>query len=333
MRAILRDRYGEPDVLRVAEIPRPTPVGDEVLVKVEAASLNTADMEHLRGHPRVARVGTGLGRPKSPRMGLDVAGRVEAVGPEAERLAPGDEVWADLFGFGHGSFADYVCAPERAFTAKPAGVSFEEAATIPHSGLLALQAIDVRGVRSGDEVLVNGAGGCVGPLAIQIAKARGAVVTGVDHPDKLGLLRTAGADRVVDYTRTDVTRHRGRYDLVVDIAATQSPIRFRRTLKEKGRYVLIARGLGGFLQAAALGALTSPLGSRRVGVFGWVPNRRSDLETLGRMIGAGEVRPIIDRRYPLEEVPDALRHLTDGAASGKLMIIPDQTERTDRSKT
>lgn len=329
MKAILRDRYGSPDVLGVAEVDRPAPSGDEVLVRVEAASLNTADLDHLRGIPRVARVGTGLGRPRSPRTGLDVAGRVEAIGPDVTELRPGDEVWADLFAFGHGAFAEYVCAPERAFSPKPTGATFEEAAAVPHSGVLALQALTARGpIQPGQEVLVNGAGGCVGPFAVQIAKALEATVTGVDHTAKLDLVRKAGADHVVDYTREDVTRLGQRYDLIVDIAATRSPLRFLPALAPRGRYVLIARTLGGFFRTVVMGGLVTLLTSKRMGVFGWSPNRRPDLNTLARLIDTGRVRPHIDRRYPLEEAPAAFRHLAEGAALGKLVIVPG-TERKD----
>lgn len=325
MKAILRDRYGSADVLRLAEVDRPAPTGDQVLVEVVAASLNTADVDHLPGYPRAARLGSGLRRPRSPRVGLDVAGRVVAVGPEVAELRPGDEVWADLFGFGHGAFAEYVCGSERAFSPKPAGATFEEAAAVPHSGVLALQSLAAGGpIRADAEVLINGAGGCVGPFAAQIAKAMGAVVTGVDHADKLDMLRAVGVDHAVDYTREDVTRSGGRYDLVLDIAATRSPLRFRRVLKAGGRYVLIARSPGGFVRALVLGGLTSMVGSRRIGAFMWVPNRRQDLDTLGRLIEAGKVRPILDRRYPLEGVPAAFRRLADGTARGKLVVVPDR---------
>lgn len=330
MKAILRDRYGSPDVLRVADVDRPEPFGDEVLVRVEAASLNTADLDHLRGLPHLARLGTGLGRPRSPRTGLDVAGRVEAVGPDVTELRPGDEVWADLFAFGHGSFAEYVCAPARAFSPKPTGATFEEAAAVPHSGVLALQALTARGpIQPGQEVLVNGAGGCVGPFAVQIARSMGATVTGVDHGGKLDLVRKMGADHVVDYTRDDVTRSGRRYDLIVDIAANRSPLRFLRAMTPRGRYVLIARTLGGFARAAVLGGLVTLLTGRRMGVFAWVPNRHRDLEVLARLIDTGEVRPLLDQCYPLEEVPAAFERLAEGAARGKLVVIPDPT-RTER---
>jgi NADPH:quinone reductase-like Zn-dependent oxidoreductase len=322
VRAVLKQGYGGPEILSVAEVPTPVPTGDQVLVRVEAASLNTADLDHLRGIPRAARLATGLRQPRSPRVGLDVAGTVQSVGPEVTGLRSGDGVWADLFQYGHGAFAEYVCLPEKAFTPKPAGITFEQAATAPHSGLLALQALTARGPIRDQEVLINGAGGCVGPFAIQIAHAMGATVTGVDHTDNLQVMRRAGADRVVDYTDEDVTRHRARYDLVVDIAATRSPLRFLRALTPGGRYVLIARSVGGFIRAATVGALVARIAGKRVGVFNWAPSRRRDLEALGRLIQEGRVQPLIDGRFTLAEVPEGFRRLEAGYLRGKAIVIP-----------
>lgn len=322
MKAIQKASYGPPDILAVAELDKPEPVGDQVLVRVEAASLNTADLDHLRGIPRAGRIGVGLRAPKHPGVGIDVAGRVEAVGPDVDALQPGDEVWADLFQYGHGAFSEYVCLPEKAFTPKPSGINFEQAATVPHSGLLALQALTSRGPIRGQEVLINGAGGCVGPFAIQIARAMGATVTGVDHTDKLELLHRAGADRVVDYTEEDVTRHKARYDLIVDIAANRSPLRFLRALAPDGRYVLVARSVGGFIRAASVDALVAKAAGKKIGVFSWAPSRSVDLETIARLIEQGKVRPIIDRRFCLEEVPEAFRRLEAGDLKGKALVIP-----------
>lgn len=326
MKVVLKQGYGGPEVLSVAEVPNPVPSGDQVLVRVEAASLNTADLDHLRGIPRAGRIATGLRQPRSPRVGLDVAGTVQSVGPGVSGLRPGDGVWADLFQYGHGAFAEYVCLPEQAFTPKPAGISFEQAATAPHSGLLGLQALTAGGPIRGGEVLINGAGGCVGPFAIQIAQAMGATVTGVDHTDKLDVIRRAGADRVVDYTDEDVTRHRARYDLVVDIAATGSPLRFLRALTPGGCYVLIARSVGGFIRAATVGALVARIAGKRVGVFNWAPSRSGDLETLGHLIEKGKVRPLIDRRYSLDGVPEAFRRLEGGSLCGKAVVVPGESE-------
>jgi NADPH:quinone reductase-like Zn-dependent oxidoreductase len=323
MKAIVRDRYGSPDVVHMGEIDTPAPGDDQVLVRVHAASLNTADSDLLRGRPRVARLGTGLRRPKTRRVGLDVAGRVEAVGRTVTALRPGDEVWADLFAFGHGSFAEYVCAPATAFAPKPTSTTFEEAATVPHSGVLALQGLMGKGpIRPGERVLINGAGGCVGPFAVQIAKSYGAEVTGVDHTGKLDMLRAIGADHIIDYTREDFTRNGQRYDLILDIAASRSILHYRRALSADGRYVLIARSLGGFLQAVLLGACISLASSKRMGAFTWVPNKREDLDLLNELLEARRIKPLIDRRYGLEEVPQALRHLEQGRARGKLVVTP-----------
>jgi NADPH:quinone reductase-like Zn-dependent oxidoreductase len=323
VRAAVRDTYGSPDVLRLAEIDTPVVGSGQALVRVKAASLNTADSDHLAGRPRIARLGTGLRRPATERVGLDVAGTVEEVAPDVTGLRPGDEVWADLFAHGHGSFAEYVCAPATAFAPKPAGVTFEHAATVPHSGILAYQGLRAGGaIRAGDSVLIIGAGGCVGPFAVQIAKVDGAEVTAVDHGGKLDLLRKLGADHVVDYTREDVTTTGRRYDTILDIADTRSVLRYRRCLQPGGRYVLIARRLSGFFAAAVLGGLITLVSSRRMGVFAWRPNERAGLDTLSGLLEQGLVSPLIDRRFPLAEVADAYRYLQAGHAQGKVVITP-----------
>jgi len=323
LKAILKDRYGSADVLRFAEVDKPIPATGQALVRVHAASLNTADSDHLWGRPRIARIGSGLRRPATGRVGLDVAGTVEEVGPDVTGLRRGDRVWADLFGYGHGSLADYVCVPANALAPMPAGVSFEVAATVPHSGVLALQALRAGGaIRPGHRVLINGAGGCVGPFAVQIAKAAGAEVTAVDHEGKLDLLRQVGADHVVDYTREDVTTNGQHYDLILDIAAMRSVLRFRRCLRPGGRYVLIARTLSGFFEAAVLGGLVTLLSSKRMGVFSWRPNERAGLALLAGLLEQGSIRPRIDRRYRLADAAEAFRHLQSGKARGKVLITP-----------
>ncbi len=324
MRAVVHDQYGSSEVAELIDVEVAQPIGDQVLVRVHAASLNTADLDQLKGMPRIIRLGIGWRRPKTRRIGLDVAGRVEAVGPGTVALQPGDPVWADLFSHGHGSLAEYVCASESAFNPIPDGVSLDEAATVPHSGALALQGLRGKGgIAAGDRVLINGAGGCVGPFAVQIAKSLGAEVTGVDHTDKLEFVRSLGVDQVVDYTEQDVTRSGEAYDFILDIAATRPVFSFRRCLRPGGRYVHIARSLGGFFWAVVVGGLVSLTGSKRMGVFGWVPNKSQDLADLGRLIEAGKVRPVIDRRFDLEQAPKALRYLEDGRARGKVLIIVD----------
>lgn len=322
MKAVRRHSYGPPDVLEVVDVDTPEPIADQVLVRVAAASVNTADLDLLLGVPRAGRVLSGWRRPKSPRVGVDVVGRVEAVGPEAKTLSVGDEVWADLFQYGGGAFAEYVRLPEKAFTPRPAGLVAEVAATVPHSGLLALQAVSAAGQLADKNVLINGAGGCVGPFAIQIAKARGATVTGVDHTGKLDLMREAGADDVVDFTRQDVTRGADRFDVVVDIAATRSPLRFLRILTPRGRYVQVARSLAGFISTATIGAFVAKLAGKKIGNFNWVPSQDADLKVMAELIESGQVQPLIDRRYSLDEVPAAYQDLVDGTLRGKAIILP-----------
>lgn len=323
MKAIVRDRYGSTDVLKLEDIDQPTPGDHEVLVKVRAASINTADIDQLTGSPRAGRLFTGIRHPRSRRLGLDMAGEVEAVGAGVSRFAPGDAVWADMFPSGMGAFAEYVCAPEKAFHRKPDGLSFERAAAVPHSGLLALQALGARGgVRSGDRVLINGAGGCVGPFAVQIAKARGAVVTGVDQGDKLDMVLSLGADRVIDYTREDFAKRGIRYDFILDIAARRTLLTHWRALEPGGTYVQVSRTLGGFMRAAIFGGMVGLGSGRSMGVFRWEPNRKEDLDRLAGMIARGEVTPLVDRQYSLEGVAEAMRRQGEGRARGKLIITP-----------
>jgi len=321
MKAIVRDRYGSPDALQLREIDKPVVGDDEVLVQVRAAGVNMADVDYLRGQPYIARLGTGLPRPKNRVLGLDVAGTVEAVGSNVTRFQPGDEVFGDLTEHGYGAFAEYACAPEDAFAPKLAGLTFEEAAAVPQAGVMAVQGlVDKRRIRPGHEVLINGAGGGVGPFAVQIAKSFGAEVTGVDDPGKLDLVRSIGADHVIDYTREDYTTSGRRYDRVLDVAANRSIFDCRRALKPKGRYVVIPGSIARLFQAMLLGPLISTVGSRKMGMLMWKPFKREDVAILTELIEAGHVAPVIDRRFPLSEVAEALRYQEEGRARGKLVI-------------
>ena len=320
MRRWTRDSYRGLDALRTETVPVPEPGPGQVLVRIVASSVNTADLEHLEGRPWLSRIGTGLRTPRDRVPGFDAAGVVAAVGPGSVPLRPGDRVWADLFSRGAGAFAPFVCAPAAAFAPLPDGVPFEAAAGVPHSGLLALQALTAGGgVRSGSHVLVNGGGGCVGPFAIQLAKHFGAEVTAVDDGARAELMRAAGADHVVDHNRSDVTRGTERFDVVVDIAAHRSFLAFRRILAPRGRYTLIARDVRGFVAAALLGPVLG--GRRRIGVFGWEPNRRRDLDTLGTLLANGALRTITDRTFPLAEARDALEHVRERRAVGGKVVL------------
>ncbi|MFZ0015414.1 MAG: NAD(P)-dependent alcohol dehydrogenase [Acidimicrobiia bacterium] len=321
MKAIVRDEYGDPDVLRIAEIPAPTPAPGEVLVRVHVSSVNTADLDQLLGKPRIARLGTGVTGPRSGRLGLDLAGVVEAVGSEVTRFVAGDRVWADMFSSGTGAFAEYVCAKESSFVPLPQDLSFTDAATIPHSGLLALQGLGVAGgVRSGQRVLINGAGGCVGPFAIQMAKARGAHVTGVDEGPKLDMVQSLGADEVIDYQRDDFSRPGSRFDYILDIAARRTLVAHMRALANNGVYVRVARNLGGFFSAAVFGGLLTGVTSKRLGVFTWKPNREADMAQVAAMVADRSLTPLVDREFTLDSVPEALQYLIEGRARGKLLV-------------
>jgi NADPH:quinone reductase-like Zn-dependent oxidoreductase len=323
MRALVHQVYGSPQRVELAEKTPPAPGPGEVVVRVVASSLNTADLDKIHGRPRVIRLFTGVGRPRSPHVGLDLAGTVEQVGAGVTVDRPGDRVWGDVFDLRQGAFADYVCVPAGSLAPMPAGLDFEVAATVPHSGILAVQGLRAQGgVKPGDRVLIVGGGGCVGPIAIQIARSMGASeVTGVDETAKLGLMREAGADHVVDYTVEDPIGTGQKYDFILDIAQARSVLRYRRALTEGGRCVLIARTLGGFIGAALAGGVTSLAGGKRVGIFAWKANHRDDLDALGRLLVSGELEPIVDSRVSLEETPGALQRLDQGMTRGKVVVL------------
>jgi NADPH:quinone reductase-like Zn-dependent oxidoreductase len=257
-------------------------------------------------------------------MGIDVAGVVEAVGPLATRFKPGDEVFADLFSYGQGSFAEFVCAREKAFESVPAGMSFEVAAALPHSAVLAVQGLRLRNGRMpqpGDRVLIDGASGNVGPFAVQIAKSMGAEVTGVCSTDKMDLVRSLGADHVLDYTKVDYTKAAERYDWIVDTDSHHAIFRVRRALRPNGVYVTLGGTTVPIFASMILGPLMSIVGGKWSGLLlWWKPFNRDDVATLVELIGAGKLRPVIDRRYPLSEIVAALRYVGDGQARGKVII-------------
>jgi NADPH:quinone reductase-like Zn-dependent oxidoreductase len=323
MKAAVCHRYGPPDVVELTEIERPEPTGDQVLVEVRAASVNRADLDGLTPRPQFVRLFVGLRRPRNPRVGIDVAGTVVAVGPDAIRLKPGDAVFADLFGSGQGTFAEFVCAREKAFQTMPAGMSFEAASTLPHSAVLALQGLrlrDGRTPRPGDRVLIDGASGNVGPFAVQIAKALGCEVTGVCRTEKVEFVRSLGVDDVIDYTATDYTRTGQRYDWIVDTDSHHSTLAVRRALRPGGVYVT----LGG-TDAALLGALIAPIVGRATGhrmglLLWWKPFHVPDVDRLKELIAAGQLEPKIDRVFPLDDVVEALRWVHDGHSKGKVVV-------------
>jgi NADPH:quinone reductase-like Zn-dependent oxidoreductase len=324
VKAAICDRYGTPDVVRLEEVETPTPGQGEILVRVQAASVNRADLDGIQPRPAFVRAFIGLRAPRNTSLGIDVAGTVEAVGPGVTRLQPGDRVFSDLFGQRHGSFAEYTCANESKFERIPDGLSFEEAATLPHSGILALQGLRLRRgrtIKPGDKVLIVGASGNVGPFAVQIAKSMGAEVTGVARTSKLDLVRSLGADHVIDYTTTDYTATGERYDWIVDTDSHQSIFKVRRALKDHGVYVTLGGTAWPILGALIVGPLLSIRGGKYSGLLlWWKPFHPPDVARLGAMVSAGTVRPVIDRRFGLDEVVDALRWVNDGKARGKVVL-------------
>ena len=325
MKAAIRERYGPPEVVELRDIDRPVPADDQVLVRVRAASVNRADLDGLTPRPQFARTFMGLRAPRNHRIGIDVAGVVEAVGADATRFKAGDEVFADLFSFGQGAFAEYVCAPERAFQSMSPGMTFEGAATLPHSAILALQGLrlrDGRSLRPGDKVLIDGASGNVGPFAVQIAKSMGAEVTGVCSTAKLDFVRSLGADHVIDYTEVDYTTTGERYDWILDTDSHHSILRIRRALKPDGVYVTLGGTSVPIFAALIVGSLISLASRKSTGLMlWWKPFRAEDVATLKELIAAGKLKPVIDRRFPLSEVVDALRYVDDGHARGKVLVI------------
>lgn len=324
MKAAVRDRYGSPDVVELRDIERPVPVDDQLLVRVRAASVNRADLDGLKPRPAIARLFTGLRAPRNHRVGIDVAGVVESVGPGVTRFRVGQEVFSDLFAFGQGAFAEYVCAREKAFETMPAGMTFEAAATLPHSAILALQGLRFPGGRSikpGDRVLIVGASGNVGPFAIQVAKALGGEVTGVCSTGKVDLVRSLGADHVIDYTTVDYTSTGERYDWILDTDSHHSIFRIRNALRPRGVYVTLGGELGRLLQGLLLGPLISMRSDKWTGLMlWWKPFHAADVATLKELIAAGKLAPVIDRQYPLSGVVEALRYVDEGQAKGKVVI-------------
>jgi len=322
MRAVVHDSFGSPDVLEIRELEKPAPIDDEVLVRVRAASVNPADWYGVHGRPWVARPQMGLFKPKESRVGVDFAGTVEAVGGNVTEFRPGDEV----FGGRSGCYAEYVCVrEERAVVPRPANVTFEQAAAVPVAALTALQGLRDKGqLQPGQKVLINGASGGVGTFAVQIAKALGAEVTAVCSTRNVELVRSIGADHVIDYTHEDFTRSDQRYDLMLDIAGSRSWSECRRVLNPQATLVIVGAPKGnrliGPLSHIVKVRLAAVRSSRKV-VFFIAKFNKADMLILRELLEAGKVTPVIDRRYELSEIADAFRYLGEGHAQGKIVLI------------
>jgi len=319
MKAIVYSEYGPPDVLQLEEIEKPIPKSNEVLVKVHAVSINDWDWGLLIGKPFMNRLFFGLLRPKIRILGSDIAGQVEAVGINANQFHPGDEVFGDLSGCGFGGFAEYVCARENALVSKPGSMTFEQAAATPQAAILALQGLrDRREIMQGQRVLINGAGGGAGTFAIQIAKSFGAEVTGVDSTVKLDVMRSIGADHVIDYTQEDFTNIGRSYDFILDFAAHHAISDYWRVLRSNGIYVMVGGSTSLILQAMFLGPLISVITSKKMGILMYKPNM--DLCLIKDLFESGIVKPVIDKCYRLSEVAEALRYFGEGRHRGKVVI-------------
>jgi 2-desacetyl-2-hydroxyethyl bacteriochlorophyllide A dehydrogenase len=318
MKAIVRETYGSPDVLHLEDVPTPTPGDGDVLVKVHAASANAGDWHLLRGTPLPFRLVAGLRTPRFKIIGVDVAGRVEAVGRNVTQFRPGDEVFGELSRCGFGAYAEFAAAPEKALALKPANLSFEEAATIPTSGCTALQGLRKGRIERARRVLINGASGGVGTFAVQLAKAFGAEVTAVCSTRNVHLVRSIGADHVLDYTKDDFASLGQRYDLILAANGDRSIWDYRRALTADGAYVMTGGSNRQLTDALLLGPVLS-MGRQKLGNLLAKPNQ-ADLMFLKELCEAGKVKPVIDRRFPLSEVPAAVRYVEDGHARGKIVV-------------
>jgi len=320
MKAIVYTEYGSPDVLKLKEVEKPVPADDDVLVKVHAVSVNAYDWRLLRGKPFIARMSAGLRKPRNTILGEDIAGRVEAVGKNVTRFKPGDEVYGDIAASGSGGFAEYACTREDLLAPKPATLTFEEAAAVPMAALTALQGLRDKGrIRAGQQVLINGAAGGVGTFAVQLARSFGAEVTAVCGAGNLDTARALGAGHVIDYAREDFTTHGPRYDLILGVNGYHPLADYKRALKPGGTYVMIGGSNRQIFQSLFLGPWMSIGANRKLTIMNGRPNRE-DLFFLNGLIEAGKVKPVIDRRYSLPEVADAIRYLEEGHARGKVVI-------------
>jgi NADPH:quinone reductase-like Zn-dependent oxidoreductase len=322
MKAIVYTKYGSPDVLELKEVEKPTPNDDEVLIKVHAAAANPADWHLMRADPFLARLQNGLLKPKHTRLGADVAGRVEAIGKNVIQLQIGDEVFGELPLNSLGSFAEYVCVSEEFVALKPVNLSFEQAAAVPLAAFTALQGLCDKGqIKAGQKVLINGASGGVGTFAVQMAKAFGAEVTGVCSTRNLELVGSIGADHVIDYTKEDFTRNGQQYDLVFDAVGNRSVSDLKRALSPRGiASVAGFTSLALLFQAMIIGPLLSKNDGRKVGLMATAKANKKDLLVIKELLETGKVKPVIDRCYPLNETPEAIRYLETGRARGKVVI-------------
>jgi NADPH:quinone reductase-like Zn-dependent oxidoreductase len=329
MKAIVYTQFGPPEILQLKDVEKPVPKDDEVLVKVHAASVNFGDLAFVRGEPLMVRLmGAGLFKPKNPILGADIAGQIEAVGSNVTGFQLGDNVYGDISARGFGGFAEYVSVPENTLALKPSNTSFEEAAAVPMAAVVALQGLRDKGhIQPGQKVLIVGASGGIGTFAVQIAKFFGAEVTGVCSTRNLDMVRSTGADHVIDYTQEDFTRNGQFYDLILAMAGYRSIFDYRRALSSTGMYVMAGGSMSQVFQAMLLGPWLSMIGSKKLTSLAAKPNIK-DLAFVKELVEAGKVKPVIDRCYPLSEVAEALRYYGEGHARGKVVIAVEHNDQS-----
>ena len=321
MKASVYERYGPPDVLQLKEVEKPTPKEDEVLMKVHAASVTFGDLAAVKGEPFMVRFTLGLREPKYKILGKDVAGQIEAVGANVKQFKPGDEVFGDLSESGWGAYAEYVSVPENVLVQKPTNLTFDAAAAVPESAVVALQGLHQGQIQHGSKVLIYGASGGIGTFAVQIAKSFGAEVTGVCSTRNLELVRSLGADHVIDYTKEDFTQNDEKYDLILATAGYRSLFDYKRALAPGGNYVATGGEMAQIFQPMFLGPLVSSEG-RKMTNLAMKPDTK-DLTLIKELIEAGKIIPVIDKSFPLSELPEALRYYGEGHSRGKVVITMD----------
>lgn len=327
MKAIVYHKYGSPDVLKLEEVEKPAPKDNEVLVKVHAASVNYADWHLLKGEPFLLRLNSGLLKPNNKILGADIAGRVEAVGRNVKQFQDGDEVFGDISGCGWGGFAEYVSVPANTLVFKPANISFEEAATVPMAAVTALQGIRDHGqIKPGQRVLIVGASGGVGTFAVQIAKAFGTEVTAVCSTSKMDMVRSIGASHIIDYTKEDFSQNGQHYDLIIGANGNYSLSDYKRALAPEGTYVCTGGTMAQIFESMLLAPLQSMNGNKTLKNMGVAQPSQNDLAFMKELLEAGKVVPVIDRCYPLSEVPAALQYLGEGHARGKVVILVEHND-------
>lgn len=319
MKAIVLTRYGSSEGLKLQEVPNPAPKEKEILIKIHATAVNDYDWAIMTGKPYLYRLLFGILKPKFPIPGMELAGKVKGIGAGVTTFKIGDSVYGDISLYGFGSFAEFICINEKAVVPKPEKMTFEEAASIPHASMLAVQGlIDIGKIEHGQKVLINGAGGGVGTFGLQLAKLYGSEVTGVDTGDKLKMMKSIGFDHVIDYKKDDFTKNGLTYDLILDAKTSRAPLAYLKSLKSKGRYVTVGGHLARIFQLILLKWWVSMFTDKRMHMVGLKPNK--DLEYINRLFEEGQIKPVIDGPYPLDEVPRLIQYFGDGKHTGKVVI-------------